>query len=254
MLFSVSEEGVVALRGGRTVLNKPGCGVTGFPGCCAGSVLTELGDGVVVMVVVEVVVEVVVDVLEVVEVFTVEGEVVFKVSGFGLEAFPDAGGLGGAAVFNELIRVVEIFPAGGEEESVLGGLEEGVGVSPESGVGFVLTELGLGVVVVFLMDGGATVFPDVGGTEVFLGCGVFGGRPGGGRGGGGLADGGDGFILVGLGLEGDLGFFALMGAAVFLVVVMATVVVVVVVVVVVLAEVVGLAVVVVVVVGTVVVV
>ncbi|KAF3860887.1 hypothetical protein F7725_001142, partial [Dissostichus mawsoni] len=49
-LFSASREGTVTLTGGRVVLTVLGCGVRGFPGRRAGSVRTELGGGVVLMV------------------------------------------------------------------------------------------------------------------------------------------------------------------------------------------------------------
>lgn len=49
-LVSASREGTVTLTGGRVVLTVLGCGVRGFPGRRAGSVRTELGGGVVLVV------------------------------------------------------------------------------------------------------------------------------------------------------------------------------------------------------------
>lgn len=93
----------------------------------------------------------------------VEGVVVFKVFGCGVETFP---GAGGDAVFRALSRDVGILPAGGGE-AVLDSFWEGVGFLPRNGAGAVLTELGLIVVdVVFLDD--ETVFA----VEVFFVCGV----------------------------------------------------------------------------------
>lgn len=93
----------------------------------------------------------------------VEGVVVFKVFGCGVETFP---GAGGDAVFRALSRDVGILPAGGGE-AVLDSFWEGVGFLPRNGAGAVLTELGLIVVdVVFLDD--ETVFT----VDVFFVCGV----------------------------------------------------------------------------------
>ncbi len=78
-LFSASVEATVTLTGGRAVLTVLGCGVRGLPGRSAGSVLTELGGGVVLVVNVNIVV-------------VVEGVVVFEALGWGVETFPGAGG------------------------------------------------------------------------------------------------------------------------------------------------------------------
>lgn len=125
-----------------------------------------------------------------------------------METFP---GAGGDAVFSMLSTEVDIFPAGGGE-AVLESFWEGVGFLPENGAGAVLTEPGLEVVVVFLVSK-IPVFAGGVGVEIFLACGVFGGGWG-----------GSGFVLFGLGLEGELGFFAapdtLMVAVVVAVVVM----------------------------------
>lgn len=129
----------------------------GLPGRGAGSVLTELSAGVVLVVNVNIVV-------------VVEGGVVFKAAGWGVEIFP---GAGGGAVFRALSRVVVILPTGGGE-AFLDSFWEGVGFLPDKGAGAVLTELGLAVVVVFL-DGETTVFAVEVGDEIFLVCGVFGG-------------------------------------------------------------------------------
>ncbi len=157
VLFSVSVEGTITLTGGRAVLTVLGCGVKGFSGRGAGSVLTELSGGVVLVVNVNIVV-------------VVEGVVVFKALGWGLETFP---GAGGGAVFRALNREVGILPTGGGE-TVLDSFWDGVGFLPENGAGAVLTELGLEVVVVFL-DGESTVFAVDVGNEILLVCDVFGG-------------------------------------------------------------------------------
>lgn len=192
LLFSASVEGTVTLTAGRTVLAVLGCGVSCLPGKGEGSVLTELSGGVVVNV-------------------STEGLVVFMALGGRVDTFP---GAGGGAVFRALRRDMAIFPAGGGE-AVLESFWEGVGFLPERGAGAVLMELGLEVVVVFF-DGETPVFAVEVGDECFLVCGIFGGGCG-----------GLGFVLLGLGLEGVLGFFAAPAADILLVAVVVAVVVVV---------------------------
>lgn len=194
VLFPTSEEGRDTLMGGRMVLTVLGCGVTGLPARGPGSALTEVrGDAVLV-----------VDVGDAADVLAVEGGITFTVLGCGVESFP---GAGGAAVLRELSRDVEILPAGGTE-AVLESFWEGVGFLPMNGAGAALMVLGLEVIVVFLVNGETMVFAVEGGDGFFLGLGVFVEWPGGGWGVAGLGDPGSGFVLSGLGLDGNLGFFA----------------------------------------------